>query len=184
VDKVFAAIGEDPDLSFFPEMKKSANGGFDFSGIDKHLRNKLFVGGDTLPNPRTVPHAVASGRLTANKIEAFLSGEVLEVQKNITEVAGSRDVNYHYFTRVNAGKWKTYLITDGNIASFNKAIEEASRCFSCGVCSQCDNCYNFCPDLAVVKTSDGYQVNLDYCKGCGICANECPGGALTMEERS
>lgn len=184
VDKVFAAIGEDPDLSFFPGVGKSADGGLDFSGMDKRLRNKLFVGGDILPNPRTVPHVVASGRLAANKIEAFVNGEVFKAPENITEVAGSQDVNYHYFTRVNVDKWKQSLIANGSIASLNKAVEEANRCFSCGICSQCDNCYNFCPDLAVVKTSDGYQVNLDYCKGCGICANECPGGALRMEERS
>ena len=35
--------------------------------------------------------------------------------------------------------------------------------------------------MSVIKTADGYHVNLDYCKGCGICAQECPGGSLKME---
>jgi len=26
----------------------------------------------------------------------------------------------------------------------------------------------------------GFQFNLDYCKGCGICAQECPCGAIQM----
>jgi Pyruvate/2-oxoacid:ferredoxin oxidoreductase delta subunit len=26
-----------------------------------------------------------------------------------------------------------------------------------------------------------YAYDLDYCKGCGICAEECPCGAIAME---
>jgi Pyruvate/2-oxoacid:ferredoxin oxidoreductase delta subunit len=40
-----------------------------------------------------------------------------------------------------------------------------------------------CPDNAVIKTGDAdtpYVIDLDYCKGCGICAAECPAGAITM----
>ena len=35
---------------------------------------------------------------------------------------------------------------------------------------------------AVVKLGPGrrYQIDLDYCKGCGICAAECPCGAIDM----
>ena len=183
VDKVFAAIGEDPDLSFFSDAKYSSNNGIDFSTIDRRLRDKLFIGGDLLPNPRTAAHAIGSGRLAADKIESFLKGEALDIKQNIVEVAGSEDVNFYYFSKINAVKWNSDIIADDRIASVDKAILEASRCLSCGVCSRCDNCYNFCPDLAVIKTSAGYQVNLDYCKGCGICANECPGGSLRMEEK-
>ncbi len=182
-DRIYAAIGEDPDLSFFPETQKKENGGFDFSGIDARLAPKLFVGGDLLPNPRTVPHAVGSGRLAAEKIAAFLRGESLSANKNVVEIAGPEDINYRYFTRVNKVKWQTGLVVDDRIAGEEMATAEAGRCFSCGVCNKCDNCYNFCPDLAVIKSADGYQVNLDYCKGCGICATECPGGALRMREK-
>lgn len=180
VDMIFSATGEDPDLSFFPEVEKLKDGGFDFSSVDSRLRDKLFVGGDILPNPRTVAHAVGSGRLAAEKIDAFLKGEVFTVNRRTTEVAGVDDVNTRYFIRVNENKWKVDLLRDSSIADGDTAVREANRCFSCGVCNSCDNCYNFCPDLAVIKTSSGYEVNLDYCKGCGICANECPGGSLRM----
>jgi Pyruvate/2-oxoacid:ferredoxin oxidoreductase delta subunit len=26
----------------------------------------------------------------------------------------------------------------------------------------------------------GFDFNLDYCKGCGVCAQECPCGAIQM----
>lgn len=181
-DRIYAAIGEDPDVSFFPETQHKDDGGFDFSKIDARLAGKLFVGGDLLPNPRTVPHAVGSGRLAADKMLAQLRGETLPADNRIVEVAGPEDINYRYFTRVNTVKWQTGLVAGGQITDEAGAHLEAERCFSCGVCSKCDNCFNFCPDLAVIKSADGYQVNLEYCKGCGICAAECPGGSLRMRE--
>ncbi|MDD2671871.1 MAG: helix-turn-helix domain-containing protein [Syntrophales bacterium] len=48
----------------------------------------------------------------------------------------------------------------------------------------CDNCYYFCPDLAVVRESEKTErrINYDYCKGCGLCVAECPRNAMTLEE--
>ncbi len=62
------------------------------------------------------------------------------------------------------------------------ALYEARRCLSCGNCFECDNCYGMCPDNAVIKLGPGkrFEFNYDYCKGCGLCANECPCGAITM----
>src|SRR6185503_12304187 len=65
------------------------------------------------------------------------------------------------------------------------ALFEARRCLSCGNCFACDNCYGVCPDNAVLKLDGGgayaYAIDLDYCKGCGLCAAECPAGAIAME---
>lgn len=58
---------------------------------------------------------------------------------------------------------------------------EAARCLSCGVCFECDNCWHFCPDAAVIKKTGSYEIDYDYCKGCGICAQECPCGHIDME---
>jgi 2-oxoacid:acceptor oxidoreductase delta subunit (pyruvate/2-ketoisovalerate family) len=63
-----------------------------------------------------------------------------------------------------------------------EAQEEASRCFNCGVCNGCDNCWVYCPDLAVKRKKDRYEIDYDYCKGCGICFEECPRSAILLEE--
>lgn len=48
-------------------------------------------------------------------------------------------------------------------------------------CTQCLFCYFYCPDTAVI-VEDGKVVAFDYdhCKGCGVCAAECPADAITM----
>lgn len=61
-------------------------------------------------------------------------------------------------------------------------VEEAKRCFNCGVCNMCDNCIVFCPDVAIKRREDNfrYEIDYDYCKGCGICAAECPRNAISL----
>jgi pyruvate ferredoxin oxidoreductase delta subunit len=52
-------------------------------------------------------------------------------------------------------------------------------------CIHCLQCYILCPD-SCIEVSEGKVkgANLYYCKGCGICANECPEKvkAITMIE--
>jgi len=38
----------------------------------------------------------------------------------------------------------------------------------------------FCPDGAIRWESGGPVIDLEYCKGCGICVVECPGRALVL----
>lgn len=51
------------------------------------------------------------------------------------------------------------------------------------VCSQCLICWIFCPDSSI-QIAEGKMTGIDYdhCKGCGICAKECPRDAIKMEE--
>lgn len=48
-------------------------------------------------------------------------------------------------------------------------------------CTHCLYCFIFCPD-GTVKVSKEKIVGIDYeyCKGCGICASECPREAIEM----
>jgi Pyruvate/2-oxoacid:ferredoxin oxidoreductase delta subunit len=41
-----------------------------------------------------------------------------------------------------------------------------------------------CPDVAISfqENENKYVVDLDHCKGCGICSVECPRSAMTLEE--
>ncbi|MFW6381357.1 MAG: 4Fe-4S binding protein [Bacillota bacterium] len=48
-------------------------------------------------------------------------------------------------------------------------------------CIQCLLCWAYCPDIAIL-TREGEVTGVDYehCKGCGICAQQCPVHALEM----
>jgi len=47
-------------------------------------------------------------------------------------------------------------------------------------CVKCMICWLYCPDMAVLWDGENVRINLDYCKGCGICAHECPVKAIKM----
>jgi 2-oxoacid:acceptor oxidoreductase delta subunit (pyruvate/2-ketoisovalerate family) len=52
---------------------------------------------------------------------------------------------------------------------------EASRCVNCLLC------WLYCPDSAVDVVDERFAgIDLDYCKGCGICAEVCPVEAIAM----
>jgi Pyruvate/2-oxoacid:ferredoxin oxidoreductase delta subunit len=64
-----------------------------------------------------------------------------------------------------------------------EALIEARRCLSCGSCLRCDTCYGVCPENAIEKVwsaDTDYRIDLDFCKGCGLCVEECPAGAMRM----
>lgn len=69
-----------------------------------------------------------------------------------------------------AMKYKT-----GDWRAFKPNVDQ-SKCINCLLC------WIFCPDAAIVRKEKFVDVNYDYCKGCGICANECPVKAITMTE--
>ena len=122
-------------------------------------------------------------------MEIYLGGER---SKRSPHVVAFDEINIDYFQfapRVAQPR----LLKEERIRSFaevdlrisaNLAMQEASRCFNCGLCNQCDNCRLFCPDLAVKRDESlqGRSIDYDYCKGCGVCVVECPRNAMSLEE--
>jgi pyruvate ferredoxin oxidoreductase delta subunit len=52
-------------------------------------------------------------------------------------------------------------------------------------CTHCLQCWLFCPDGSImVDAENGKMIgfDLDYCKGCGICAAVCPVNAKVMRK--
>lgn len=108
----------------------------------------------------------------------------------INEVVAFEELNTNHFVH-RPRKADSHLAREESLADFcevnlglapEAAIEEARRCFNCGVCNLCELCLLFCPDVAITRTEDGlaFVIDYEYCKGCGVCAAECPRGAMTM----
>jgi len=49
-----------------------------------------------------------------------------------------------------------------------------------GKCTMCNFCWFYCPEGCIYRKSDRMDFDMTYCKGCGICANECPVDAIKM----
>jgi len=49
-------------------------------------------------------------------------------------------------------------------------------------CTRCMLCHIYCPEGAIKYDQEKNAMIFDYnfCKGCGICANECPADAIEM----
>jgi 2-oxoacid:acceptor oxidoreductase delta subunit (pyruvate/2-ketoisovalerate family) len=149
----------------------------------------LFCGGDMSPGERNVTVAIGQAKKAARYIDAYLRGVTLE-PKPRPEVADFDRLNTWYYSDAPktvqpqldiARRTSSFDEVQGGLTE-ETALFEARRCLSCGNCFECDNCYGVCPDNAVIKLGPGkrFQFNYDYCKGCGICASECPCGAIDM----
>jgi 2-oxoacid:acceptor oxidoreductase gamma subunit (pyruvate/2-ketoisovalerate family)/2-oxoacid:acceptor oxidoreductase delta subunit (pyruvate/2-ketoisovalerate family) len=47
-------------------------------------------------------------------------------------------------------------------------------------CTMCNFCWFYCPEGCIYRKGDEMEFDMEYCKGCGICANECPSEAIKM----
>ncbi|WP_103062076.1 NAD(P)-binding protein [Actinomyces qiguomingii] len=149
----------------------------------------LFAGGDMVPSQRTVTVGIGHGKQAARTIDAYLRGEVYQHPER-HRLADIGAINSWYYSDApqqvrerleGARRSQTFdEVVQGLDA--DDALFEARRCMSCGNCFECDNCFGVCPDNAVIKLEPGkrYAFNYDYCKGCGICVEECPCGAIEM----
>jgi len=149
----------------------------------------LFAGGDMVPAERNVTIAVGHGKKAARSIDAWLRGVAPEQAAKHAPASLDRINRWYYSDAPKtvrpqlelARRTSSFDEVQGGLTEDN-ALFEARRCLSCGNCFECDNCYGVCPDNAVIKLGPGqrFRFNYDYCKGCGICANECPCGAIDM----
>jgi 2-oxoacid:acceptor oxidoreductase delta subunit (pyruvate/2-ketoisovalerate family) len=190
-DSLVLALGQDVDLS----LLEGVPGLTINDGVVQVAPNMMtgyagiFAGGDMVPSERTVTVAVGHGKKAARHIDAWLRGEIYAPAPK-HELASIDKLNDWYYADAPktvrpmlevARRQSTFEEVQGGLDETN-ALYEARRCLSCGNCFECDNCYGVCPDNAVIKLGPGnrFKFNYDYCKGCGVCAQECPCGAIAM----
>jgi 2-oxoacid:acceptor oxidoreductase gamma subunit (pyruvate/2-ketoisovalerate family)/2-oxoacid:acceptor oxidoreductase delta subunit (pyruvate/2-ketoisovalerate family) len=51
-------------------------------------------------------------------------------------------------------------------------------------CVGCKRCWVYCPEAAITMNGGKAWVSYDYCKGCGICIEECRVGAIRSEREA
>ena len=190
-DSLVLALGQDVDLSLLEGVPRlEIVDGVVKVGPDMMTGHRgIFAGGDMVPAERTVTVAVGHGKQAARHVDAWLRGR-RHVPPLRHELATFERLNTWYYCDAPKSvapmldmlrRQSTFEEVVGGLDE-STARYEARRCLSCGNCFECDNCYGVCPDNAIVKLGPGqrYRISLDYCKGCGLCAAECPCGAIRM----
>ncbi|WP_310451709.1 NAD(P)-binding protein [Sulfuritalea sp.] len=190
-DSVVLALGQDADLALLENVPGLVveGGMIQVDGGMMTGHPGVFAGGDMAGSERTVTVAVGHGKKAARAIDAWLRGGAYAPPEK-HEVATIERMNPWYYSDAPKTmrpvldiirRQSTFEEVLGGLDE-NNALFEARRCMSCGNCFECDNCYGVCPDNAVIKLGPGkrFRFNFDYCKGCGICATECPCGAIRM----
>jgi len=70
--------------------------------------------------------------------------------------------------RYQTGGWRAF-----------RPVRNADACIHCMIC------WVFCPDSSIlVENEKMVGFDLDHCKGCGICAQQCPTDCIEMVEES
>lgn len=193
-DALVLALGQEADLSLLDGVPGvELEDGVVKVGQDMMTGHPgIFAGGDIVPAERTVTVGIGHGKLAARNVAAWLAGTRYEHPPR-PELATFDKLNPWYYSdapktvRPMLDRVRRQSTFDEVVKGLDEsnALFEARRCLSCGNCFVCDNCYGVCPDNAVIKLPGGgaydYEVDYDFCKGCGICAEECPCGAIQME---
>jgi 2-oxoacid:acceptor oxidoreductase gamma subunit (pyruvate/2-ketoisovalerate family) len=209
-DNIIVAAGEATDTSFLPDSVERESSLVKVDLLGRTSVEGLYAGGDITTYQRTVSNAIGSGKRAAIGIDLFLSGkqekslgffrEGMEPYLSVSEYFSNKHPGMKEeatsFSDLNINYFKTSPRTRAKISSLsaaqtdfseinlgiseNAAIAESKRCFQCGVCTLCNNCYIYCPDIAIMpdNNTSSFTINPDFCKECGICVEECPRGVV------
>src|SRR3984893_12933526 len=194
VDNVIIAVGQRAALGWLPDEFKTERGTIKIDQFGRLGDTKFFAAGDVVQlgsgQPLMVVNAVGDGKRVAFNLDKVLRGQPFQPRTiPIDVIVDLNRMNMTYFPHFPRVQQKLLPPTsrrkthDHVILAYTEeqAVEKPSRCFSCGTCNACDNCYLVCPEPCIVRStrSNGlYKILVDYCKGCRVCIEECPTGCL------
>ncbi len=205
-DAVLLALGQSDDLSLLPDGWSLRQGRL-YDGDDPL---PAFAAGDLSTGEGTVAHAIGDGRRAALRALAALGPGAEEPRRDRADRVDAarlgRDASAreernplgvppktvrpeairadHFASSPPDGERLVEAAIRrrefGEVSRGLPSAREAQRCYACGDCTRCDTCLVYCPDGVIHRTETGYEIDLSYCKGCGICVTECPRSGMEM----
>jgi NADPH-dependent glutamate synthase beta subunit-like oxidoreductase len=182
-DRVLLALGQSPDPAVLPADWHIEKG----RAFDKGRALNVFASGDVATGEGTVVHAIGDGRRIAHEALIALGEEVEPVRRPERADAVSRaKIRFDYFPLRSPAMLHRETPAEriqhfGEVNHGLTDATEAARCLSCGSCTHCDTCLVYCPEGIIHRTATGeYEIDAEYCKGCGICVSVCPRCGIEM----
>ncbi len=183
--KVLLALGQENELDLLPDTWQVRDAQA-WCGDDPL---NIWFAGDCATADGTVTHAIGNGRIAAlAALESLCGTKSTPSQLQPGSLVAPAQIRFSHFPIHTQHKDQHKSLEDprNNFEEVNLGLSEvveAERCFSCGRCTQCDTCLVYCPDGVISRCADGYRIDEDYCKGCGICVAECPRRAIDLHNK-
>jgi NADPH-dependent glutamate synthase beta subunit-like oxidoreductase/ferredoxin len=190
-DSVIMAVSQAPDWSTLGAIETKGS----WLEVDDWGRTDIdgvWSGGDTL-RLGLATISIGQGRKAAECIHATLRGEEPRAPAK-KEPIGADKIKLDYYDEKPRAERKI-LSPEERLAkpmdevdlgiTREAALEETTRCFSCGNCFGCERCWMYCQSSVFKKIPDPtqghyYKIDLSTCDGCKKCAPECPCGFLEL----
>lgn len=189
VDTVIAAVSQEPAWLGFEELQRGRWLAADPSGA---VSDGIWGGGDVV-EAGIVGAAVAHGRRAAEALHARLRG-LREPPPECRPSIGPVDLRLDAYATMDRAE-AAHLAPDDAVQlpeaevslgiKEEQLLTEANRCFSCGSCFGCEQCWMFCTRLSFSRVTDPapgayFSLSLDHCVECGKCVEVCPCGFLEV----
>jgi NADPH-dependent glutamate synthase beta subunit-like oxidoreductase/Pyruvate/2-oxoacid:ferredoxin oxidoreductase delta subunit len=190
-DTLILAVSQQPDVAPLTGIKTKGS----WLEADKWGCTEtegIWSGGDAL-NIGIATTAIGNGRAAAESIHARLRGQEPQAPYAKPHIGPDR-IKLDWYQAKPAAK-REITPAEERLAkpteemdhgiTREQALEEVTRCFSCGLCFGCENCWMYCQVNCFKKVENPaggnyYEIKLPLCDGCRKCAEECPCGFLEM----
>ncbi|GAB31544.1 glutamate synthase [NADPH] small subunit [Acetobacter pasteurianus subsp. pasteurianus LMG 1262 = NBRC 106471] len=192
-DAMVMAVGQHSDLALLKTASAININKNDTVAVDASTlmtgQEGYFAGGDCIGGARTMTTATGHGKLAARAINAYLAGQRY-VHPPAHPLVSFDMLHLPDYAQADRSRQPERPLTERSgfdeiFAGLDEktARYEAGRCLSCGNCFECDNCYASCPEQAITRLGPGkgYDVAIDMCTGCAVCAEQCPCHAIEMD---
>jgi formate dehydrogenase major subunit len=191
-DLVLVAVAQAPDWRGMAAI--AATRDWLEASKEGRLDDGIWAGGDDR-GPGLASAAIAQGRYAAEAAHAELRG-LPRPEPERRDALNGAAVRTDFFAdqvrreepRRPSDEWLARPEAEINLTiDAEQAVDEASRCMSCGQCFDCQQCFMYCNGSGftrIEETSPGhyFALALDACEGCGKCIEICPCGFLEARE--
>lgn len=186
---VISAVSQQTDWEGLDDLRDGMNRAT--SPLARPLADDVCVGGDLL-GPGIAGAAIAQGRLAAEAAHARLRGLAIPEVKPIgSDVIDIKPDHYDAIARAQIPATPVALRLAHPDTEVHETMgadvffAEASRCYSCGSCFGCEQCFMFCNPGGYTRRRRPqpgayFELDLTACEGCRKCVELCPCGFLTL----
>jgi len=196
VSSLIPAISQAPNFGCFEVLREGRDWLKVKEDMEATKQEGIWAGGDAT-KLGLVTDAVGHGRKAAESIHAKLTGEVIERPR--LQLITHDKMRLDHYEKIPRGK-RRYIPVEERFEDIDREVDlgmdeesviaEAERCMSCGMCFNCEKCWQFCQDGAIEKLDAGkrpdpvtgayFYFKLEKCVGCKKCAEECPCGYIDL----